>query len=114
MRRLDRSYGWRRPEGHLWINVVGVADGSIGMDGRPGTADEVVGRMTAECRARTDAAGAGLPEGVTVDPMCGMRVRARVVRPRVSEMGARAMDLTARRRKSSPVGNSKVTEGETN
>lgn len=75
VRRLDRSYGWQRPEGHLWINVVGIADGSIGMDGKPGTADEVVGRMTAEYRARTDAAGADLPEGATVDPMCGMRVR---------------------------------------
>ncbi|CAL9653851.1 hypothetical protein [Streptomyces sp. enrichment culture] len=75
VRRLDRSHGWRRPEGHLWINVVGIADGSIGMDGKPGTADEVVGRMTAEYRVRTDAAEAGLPEGVTVDPMCGMHVR---------------------------------------
>ncbi|MFD5054111.1 hypothetical protein [Streptomyces tendae] len=75
VRRLDRSYGWERPEGHLWINVVGIADGSIGMDGKPGTADDVVGRMTAEYRARTDAAHADLPDGVTVDPMCGMRVR---------------------------------------
>ncbi|MBQ0965048.1 hypothetical protein KBY91_23025 [Streptomyces sp. RK23] len=75
VRRLDRSYGWERSEGHLWINVVGIAEGSIGMDGKPGTADDVVGRMTAEYRARTDAAEADLPEGVTVDPMCGMRVR---------------------------------------
>jgi hypothetical protein len=75
VRRLDRSRGWQRPEGHLWINVVGVADGSIGMDGRPGTADEVVGRMTAEYQGQDDAAAADLPEGVTVDPMCGMHVR---------------------------------------
>jgi YHS domain-containing protein len=75
VRRLDASHGWQRPEGHLWINVVGIADGSIGMDGRPGTADEVVGRMTAEYQAQDDAANADLPEGVTVDPMCGMHVR---------------------------------------
>ncbi|MEU5837663.1 hypothetical protein ABZ820_28865 [Streptomyces diacarni] len=75
VRRLDRSHGWQRPEGHLWINVVGIVDGSIGMDGKPGTADDVVGRMTAEYRAQADAANADLPEGVTIDPMCGMRVR---------------------------------------
>ncbi|WP_243088012.1 hypothetical protein [Streptomyces sp. 891-h] len=78
VRRLDRSHGWQRPEGHLWINLVGIADGSIGMDGKPGTADDVVGQMTAGYRAQNEAANAdsaGLPEGVTIDPMCGMRVR---------------------------------------
>jgi YHS domain-containing protein len=31
--------------------------------------------MTAEYQAQDDAANADLPEGVTVDPMCGMHVR---------------------------------------
>ncbi|MBO8200881.1 hypothetical protein ACFW4X_14540 [Streptomyces smyrnaeus] len=78
VRRLDRSHGWQRPEGHLWINLVGVIDGSIGMDGKPGTADDVVGQMTAAYRAKNDAPSADsadLPEGVTIDPMCGMHVR---------------------------------------
>lgn len=66
VRRLDRMHGWQRPEGDLWVNVVGIDDGSIGMDGKPATSDEVVGHMTAEFRARTDARGAvgsDLPEG---------------------------------------------------
>ncbi|MFI5660916.1 hypothetical protein [Streptomyces sp. NPDC051684] len=75
VRRLDRSHGWQRPEGHLWINVVGIADGSIGMDGKAGTAHDVIGHMTAEFRAQGDAANANLPEGMSVDPMCGMHVR---------------------------------------
>jgi hypothetical protein len=73
--RLDRAHGWQRPHGHLWVNVVGVADASIGMDGRPATADDVVGSMTEEFRARSEPDGAELPEGVAIDPMCGMRVR---------------------------------------
>lgn len=77
VRRLDRLHEWRRADGDLWVNVVGIADGSIGMDGKPRTADEVVGHMTAEFRAQNDAQGADLPEGVVIDPMCGMHVRLR-------------------------------------
>ena len=76
--RLDRMHGWQRAEGDLWVNVVGINDGSIGMDGKASTADEVVGHMTAEFRAQTDARGADssdLPEGILIDPMCGMHVR---------------------------------------
>jgi YHS domain-containing protein len=78
VRRLDRMHGWQRADGALWVNVVGIADGSIGMDGKPSTADEVVGHMTAEYRAQTDAGGTESPElaeGVVIDPMCGMHVR---------------------------------------
>lgn len=75
VRRLDRTHGWQRPDGHLWVNVVGIADGSIGMDGKARTADEVVAHMTEEFRARGETDRSDLPEGVVIDPMCGMRVR---------------------------------------
>lgn len=80
VRRLDRLHAWQRTEGDLWVNLVGITDGSIGMDGKSCTADEVVGQMTAEYRTQNDAAaaaGADLPEGVVIDPMCGMHVRLR-------------------------------------
>lgn len=73
--RLDRAHGWRRAEGSLWINVLGVLDGSIGMDGKPSTADEVVAHMTEEFRAGFDPDDAEVGEGIVIDPMCGMHVR---------------------------------------
>lgn len=75
VRRLDRTHDWRRAAGSLWVNVVGILDGSIGMDGKPSTADEVVGQMTEEFRARFDPDDADVAEGVVIDPMCGMHVR---------------------------------------
>jgi len=75
VRRLDQSHNWQRVGGDLWVNVVGIVDGSIGMDGEPCTADEVVGHMTAEFRANNDTLGADLAQGVVIDPMCGMHVR---------------------------------------
>lgn len=75
VRQLDDRRGWQRSSGDLWINVTGVADRSIGLDGRPATADDVLAVMTEEFRARTEDAAADLPEGVVIDPMCGMRVR---------------------------------------
>lgn len=74
VRRLDRDHGWTRPGGHLWINLVGIADGSIGLNGSPASADDLTSWMTEEFRARHRAAEADLPEGVVIDPMCGMRV----------------------------------------
>lgn len=75
VRQLDTRKGWERSVGDLWINLVGVDDGSIGLDGRPSTADDVVATLTAEFRARADSGEVDLPEGVVIDPMCGMRVR---------------------------------------
>lgn len=91
VRRLDRRQGWQRPDGALWINLVGIEDGSLGMDGHAVSGSGVVSHMTAEFRARLaaeapaasdtepDAAGAtqpvGLSPGIMIDPMCGMQVR---------------------------------------
>lgn len=75
VRRLDARHGWERSVGDLWINLVGIADGSIGLDGRPATADDVLATMTAEFRARTDAGDVDLPDGTVIDPICGMRVK---------------------------------------
>lgn len=74
VRRLDERRGWQRGGGELWINITGIADGSIGLNGKPMTADGVLEYMTEEFRARPDD-GPELPEGVVVDPMCGMQVR---------------------------------------
>lgn len=74
-RRLDARHGWERTVGDLWINMAGIADGSIGLDGKPATADDVVTVMSEEFRAKADAGDVDLPEGVVIDPMCGMKVR---------------------------------------
>ena len=71
---LDARHGWHRPGGDLWINTVGIADGSLGLDGTASTADEVVSYMTEEFRSAVPD-GAELPDGVVIDPMCGMQVR---------------------------------------
>ena len=77
VRRLDDRHDWLRSAGDLWINLTGVADGCIGLDGKPTTADDVVAVMTEEFRARADIGDVDLPEGMVIDPMCGMRVRLR-------------------------------------
>jgi YHS domain-containing protein len=74
IRHLDDQHEWRRPGGDVWINVSGVAEGSIGLDGTAATANDVVAYMTEEFRAAV-ANGAEVPDGFVVDPMCGMRVR---------------------------------------
>lgn len=74
-RRIDARHGWKRSVGDLWINVIGIGDGSIGLDGKPATADDVVAVMSEEFRAKADAGGIELPEGVVIDPMCGMKVK---------------------------------------
>lgn len=75
VRRLDAAHGRHRTGGDLWINVVGVADGSIGLNGKPMTADAVLSYMTEAFRASYVAGEIDLPEGVVVDPMCGMQVK---------------------------------------
>ncbi|MDF1605804.1 hypothetical protein [Nocardioides sp. YIM 152315] len=75
VRRMDARNGWKRSIGDLWINVTGVGDGSIGLDGKPATSDDVVSVMSEEFRAKADAGKIVLPEGVVVDPMCGMKVK---------------------------------------
>lgn len=75
VRRLDRTHGWRREPADLWVVVVGVADGSIGLGGEPSTADDVLSFMTEEFRARLRAGEVTVPDGVVLDPVCGMRVR---------------------------------------
>src|SRR5690606_32165631 len=67
--------GWQRPVGALWINLAGVVDGGIGLDGKQATADDVLAVLTEEFRAGHDAGEVDLPDGVVVDPMCGMRVK---------------------------------------
>lgn len=86
LRAYDRKHGFVRPGGDVWINVLGVADGSIGLNGKPTTATGVVAYMTEDYRASTESTSAesvsaertpdeALPEGVVIDPVCGMRVR---------------------------------------
>jgi YHS domain-containing protein len=76
VRRLDRSRGWKRDGSSLWINVIGISSGSIGLGGKARTSDDVVAYMTAEFRAsREPSESTDLPGGVVIDPMCGMRVR---------------------------------------
>jgi YHS domain-containing protein len=58
----------------VWINVVGVADGSIGLNGKATTAAGVVNYMTEEYRA-APRVPVEVPDGVVIDPICGMRVR---------------------------------------
>ena len=54
-----------------WITVVGIADGSIGLGGRPTTSDDLVRHLTRDVRLPD---GEGLSAGVVIDPVCGMRV----------------------------------------
>jgi YHS domain-containing protein len=54
-----------------WINVVGVMDGSIGMNGRPTTSTDIVRHLT---QGIQPPEAAGLPDGVVIDPVCGMQV----------------------------------------
>ena len=61
-----------RPGGDVWINVVGVRDGSIGLGGRACSAEDVVMFMTDEHRANPEPVD--LPAGVVADPICGMHV----------------------------------------
>lgn len=74
VRKIDRAHGWRRMGGDVWVNLVGIADGSIGLNAKASTSDDVVTYMTEKFHAKVEQGGLDLPEGVVVDPMCGMRV----------------------------------------
>jgi YHS domain-containing protein len=74
LRRLDNRRGISREGGDVWINVIGVADGSIGLNGKVTTAAGVVNYMTEEYRA-TPRVPVEVPDGVVIDPICGMQVR---------------------------------------
>jgi YHS domain-containing protein len=58
-------------EAAVWINVVGIHDGSIGMNGKPSTSTDIVRYLTHDIEPPTPR---DLPEGVVIDPVCGMRV----------------------------------------
>jgi YHS domain-containing protein len=53
---------------------VGIAGHSIGLNGIPSTADDVVAYMTEQFRAHARATS-DVPDGALIDPVCGMRVR---------------------------------------
>lgn len=71
---FDARHGFVRAGGDVWINVIGIADGSIGLNGAVTDAVGVVNYMTKQYR---DAAPQDptLPDGVAIDPICGMRVQ---------------------------------------
>lgn len=76
IRRVDTEHGWTRDPGSLWVIVHGVPDGSIGMDGKSSTADDVLHALTADYQAAVRAGREEpVPDGRLVDPMCGMLVR---------------------------------------
>ncbi len=55
----------------IWINVVGVHDGSIGMNGRPSASTDIVRYLTRDIETTVPE---DLPHSVVIDPVCGMRV----------------------------------------
>lgn len=69
-----RPRDFSRQGGDVWINVVGTTGGSIGLNGKATTATGVVNHMTEEHRSATPEES-DLPEGVVLDPICGMQVR---------------------------------------
>jgi YHS domain-containing protein len=56
----------------LWVNVVGIEEGSIAMAGRPTRTADIVRHLTAEVEVPAEG---DLPNGVAIDPVCGMKVR---------------------------------------
>lgn len=58
-------------EGNVWINVVGVADGSIGMNGKAAHSSDIVRLLT---KGLDIPEPIDLPVGVVIDPVCGMQV----------------------------------------
>lgn len=76
VRRIDTAHGRRRDFGELLINVVGIADGSIGLNGKACTAAQLLEEMTADYRAAVaNGVQRPVPDGMLVDPICGMLVR---------------------------------------
>ncbi|MCI3238866.1 MULTISPECIES: YHS domain-containing protein [Streptomyces] len=64
-----------RDQPHALVQVVGIAEGSLGMCGRPMGSLDLIQHMTAPHRdAIADMTTAGLPPGTVIDPVCGMTV----------------------------------------
>ncbi|MCX5052000.1 MULTISPECIES: hypothetical protein [unclassified Streptomyces] len=64
-----------RDQPHALVHVVGIAEGSLGMCGRPMGSLDLIQHMTAP--HRDDIANTptdGLPPGTVLDPVCGMTV----------------------------------------
>ncbi|MCX5249895.1 hypothetical protein OG895_32555 [Streptomyces sp. NBC_00201] len=64
-----------RDQPHALVHVVGIAEGSLGMCGRPMGSLDLTQHMTAP--HRDDIANTptdGLPPGTVLDPVCGMTV----------------------------------------
>jgi YHS domain-containing protein len=59
-------------EPHCVVQIVGLREHAMGMLGRPVTSTEVTRFMTRGFRASGEAPD--VPDGVAVDPVCGMRV----------------------------------------
>src|SRR5579875_1952916 len=57
--------------GGLWINVIGVPDGCLGMNGKACDSSDIVRFLTRDLDIPEPA---GLPDDVVIDPVCGMRV----------------------------------------
>ncbi|GEM32478.1 hypothetical protein NN3_34850 [Nocardia neocaledoniensis NBRC 108232] len=74
VRRVDRAHGWTRDGGDLWVNVVGVPNGRIGLDGKLTDGDGVMAYLTADFQAQLATGEYTVPEGKLLDPICGMTV----------------------------------------
>ncbi|MFE7856947.1 hypothetical protein [Streptomyces sp. NPDC057403] len=62
-------------EHHVLVHVVGIAEGSLGMGGRPMGSLDLIRHITAPHRdAITHMPTDGLPPGTVIDPVCGMTV----------------------------------------
>jgi YHS domain-containing protein len=61
-----------RDSGAVWINVIGVNDGSIGMNGSPSTSTDLVRYLTQDVEPSN---AQELSRGEVIDPVCGMRVQ---------------------------------------
>ncbi|MFI6564975.1 hypothetical protein [Streptomyces sp. NPDC050534] len=70
-----RDPGRLRDQPHALVQVVGIAEGSLGMYGRPMGSLDLIRHMTAPHRdAVAHLATDGLPPGTVIDPVCGMTV----------------------------------------
>ncbi|MFJ9543800.1 hypothetical protein ACIRPX_42230 [Streptomyces sp. NPDC101225] len=64
-----------RDQPHALVQVVGIAEGSLGMCGRPMGSLDLIQHMTAPHRdAIARLSTADLPPGTVIDPVCGMTV----------------------------------------
>ncbi|MFE7170686.1 hypothetical protein [Streptomyces sp. NPDC057616] len=64
-----------RDEPHALVHVVGVAEGSLGLYGRPMGSLDLIRHLTAPHRdAVAQLATDDLPPGTVIDPVCGMTV----------------------------------------